>query len=332
MDLNLDTQLYTVAQLKALGAETSGLTFHSVFLQNKVTSRTARTGAEFLVVELSDATGSLTVNCFGNTPLFTFFKNSKDGQVVQVQGQTDYYQERLSPRLTHVNALNEQQVAAEDWLSKLVPSSTESPEGLWNELLSHIQSIEHPELQATAQRVMDDIEEAFRQTPGAMSMHHAYRHGLMEHTVHMARAAKALFPVYPEVHAALALTGIILHDIGKTVEYTGERVTKKSQAGLLQGHVVLGYRMVRKAALQSGLEEGLLERLEHIILSHQGELEWGAAVMAATPEAVFVSLVDNLDAKMGMVQNALRTTPEGFSPFLPGLKSAVLTTAVNDGQ
>jgi 3'-5' exoribonuclease len=75
--------------------------------------------------------------------------------------------------------------------------------------------------------------------------------------------------------------------------------------------VILGYQLVRKAALKAKLDPDRIERLEHIILSHQGKLEWGAAVLAATPEAVFVSKVDELDAKMGMVQRALRTAPEG---------------------
>ena len=85
--------------------------------------------------------------------------------------------------------------------------------------------------------------------------------------------------------------------------------------------------MARKAGMIAKLEPELLERLEHIILSHQGELEWGAAAMAATPEAVFVSMIDNLDARMGMVQYALRHRNEDkpFSDYLPGLKAPLLT-------
>jgi 3'-5' exoribonuclease len=158
-------------------------------------------------------------------------------------------------------------------------------------------------------------------------MHHAYRHGLLEHTTHMARACQALLPLYPEVNADLAMAGVLLHDTGKTIEYEGTLATKRSRRGLLQGHVVLGYQLVRKAGLKAKLDAELLERLEHIVLSHQGEPEWGAAVYAATPEAVFVSLVDNLDAKMGMVQRALRQAPAGeeFSERLPGLSSPLLT-------
>jgi 3'-5' exoribonuclease len=100
----------------------------------------------------------------------------------------------------------------------------------------------------------------------------------------------------------------------------------------LQGHVVLGYQLVRKAAMKAKLDAGRLERLEHIILSHQGEPEWGAAVYAATPEAVFVSKIDDLDAKMGMVQRALRQAVEGeeFSEKLPGLNTSLLLTKTDE--
>ena len=157
-------------------------------------------------------------------------------------------------------------------------------------------------------------------------MHHAYRHGLLEHTTHMARAARALLPLYPEVDADLALAGILVHDTGKVIEYEGDLVTSRSRRGLLQGHVVLGYQLVRKAGMKCKLATDLLERLEHIVLSHQGELEWGAAVIAATPEAVFVAKVDDLDAKMGMVQRLLRqANPEDeFSERHPGLNSSLL--------
>ena len=159
-------------------------------------------------------------------------------------------------------------------------------------------------------------------------MHHAYRHGLLEHSCHLARAARAVLPLYPQVDPSLAIAGTLLHDIGKTVEYTQGLSPRKTRTGILKGHVVLGYRCVRKHGLKNRLAPEVLERLEHIVLSHQGELEWGAAALAATPEAVFVSMVDNLDAKMGMVQAALRNTPSGeeFSEFFPGLKSAVLVT------
>jgi 3'-5' exoribonuclease len=174
--------------------------------------------------------------------------------------------------------------------------------------------------------VFDEISEQFRTAPAAVAMHHAYRHGLLEHTVHMARAARALLPLYPEIDADLALAGVLVHDTGKVIEYQGDLVTSRSRKGILEGHVVLGYQLVRKAGLKAKLNADLLERLEHIVLSHQGELEWGAAVIAATPEAVFVAKVDDLDAKMGMVQKLLRQAGENdeFSDKHLGLNAQLL--------
>jgi 3'-5' exoribonuclease len=216
-------------------------------------------------------------------------------------------------------------------LENLVEVAPEDGVALWSEFQGFIASISHPELRATVQAVFDEIGDQFRWSPAAVSMHHAYRHGLLEHTTHMARVCRALLPIYPEVDADLAMAGILLHDTGKTIEYEGTLATKRSRRGILQGHVVLGYQLVRKAGLKSKLDPERLERLEHIVLSHQGEPEWGAAVYAAAPEAVFVSMIDNLDAKMGMVQRALRqaNAEDEFSERLPGLSSQLLTKPVS---
>ncbi|HMD61045.1 MAG TPA: HD domain-containing protein, partial [Opitutaceae bacterium] len=194
------------------------------------------------------------------------------------------------------------------------------------ELNRYVDSIVRPELRAAVRHVLDELGESFRTAPAATMMHHAYRHGLLEHTVHMARDAKALLPLYPEVDADLAMAGILLHDAGKAIEYEGALATRRGRRGILQGHVVLGYQLVRRAAIKAKLDPDRTERLEHIVLSHQGKLEWGAAVLAATPEAVFVSKVDELDAKMGMVQRALRNAPEGdeFTERILGLDAPLL--------
>ena len=194
----------------------------------------------------------------------------------------------------------------------------ESETELWTHLEGAIAAIEHPQLQETVQRVMDELGDHFRVCPAAVNMHHAYRNGLLEHTVHMVRAARALLPLYLEVDADLAIAGILLHDIGKLEEYEGDFAARVSRVGILQGHVVLGFRVVRKAALQSKLNADLTERLEHIILSHRKRM--GCCRNGCV--AVFVSMVDNLDAKMGMIQRALRNTAttEIFSDYLAGLQ------------
>jgi 3'-5' exoribonuclease len=317
----------SVRDIKAL-ARDGGDTFASVLLVRRTTTKTAKNGNAFLTADLGDKTGNFSLNVFGDSPAFEIFASLKDGGVVRIEARVDYFQDRLSPKLIRAEAISIDQLAGSPLLANLVETAPEDADVLWAEFQQHIASISHPELRATVQAVFDDIGEPFRTAPAAVAMHHAYRHGLLEHTTHMARAAKALLPLYPEVDADLAMAGVLVHDTGKVIEYQGDLVTSRSRKGILQGHVVLGYQLVRKAGIKSKLNPDLLERLEHIVLSHQGELEWGAAAIAATPEAVFVAKVDDLDAKMGMVQRLLRQAGEGdqFSDRHMGLNAQLLLT------
>lgn len=315
----------TVEEIKALPKD-QPVSFTGVFLAKKVDTKTARTGSPFLSVEFGDNSGSFNANCFSDTQVFKTLSETGAGHIFMVSAQTDFYNDRLSPKISQVSILSEAEAAP--YLEKVVQSSPEASDSLWTDLEAGIDAIEHPGLKLTVENALKEHGAQFRTSTAALSMHHAYRNGLLEHSVHMVRNARALLPLYPEVNPSLVLAGIILHDIGKIVEYAQTLASEKTRSGILQGHVVLGYRIARKAALQAKLNPDLTERLEHIILSHQGELAWGAAAMAATPEAVFVSMVDNLDAKMGMVQQALRETPEEkeFSEYIPGLQSKLLVT------
>lgn len=317
----------TIQKLKQIDAALA-TPFRGIYILRRKTVKTARNGNPFLSVELGDRSGSFTANCFDNTAPFEALKDINEGTIVRIAGKTEYYNDRFSPKLQAAEEVSPAEVSEEGVLGQLVEVPPESEEELWAHIEEAIAAIEHPQLRETVQRVIDEWGSRFKTSTAAISMHHAYRHGLLEHTTHMVRACRALLPLYPEVDGDLAIAGIILHDIGKLEEYQGDFAPKVSRIGTLQGHVVLGFRTARKAALQSELNTDLCERLEHIILSHQGEKEWGAAAMAATPEAVFVSMIDNLDAKMGMVQRVLRNTAEGeeFSEYLGGLQTRVLVT------
>jgi 3'-5' exoribonuclease len=316
----------TVRDLKAHSPADSGRPFASVLVLKKLAAKTAANGNTFFSAELGDRSGSFSCTIFGDSPVFDAFKQSGEGAVLRIEGKVDFYQGRFSPRIAQAAALGEDELGAPGLLDRLVETPPEDPVALWTEFQGFIDSLGHDELRLTVRGVFEEIGETFRWSPAAVAMHHAYRHGLLEHTVHMARACRALLPIYPEVDPDLALAGILLHDTGKAIEYEGTLATKRSRRGILQGHVVLGYQLARKHGIRAKLDPDRLERLEHIVLSHQGEPEWGAAVYAATPEAVFVSMIDNLDARMGMVQRALRQTPEadGFSERLPGLSSPLL--------
>jgi 3'-5' exoribonuclease len=328
-----EISLLIVRDLKALDAASHGRPFTSLLVVKKLASKTASNGNAFYSLELGDRTGSFSCTVFNDSPVFEALKLAGEGAVVRIEGKIEFYQGRFSPRLAKAIALAETELGAPGVLDNLVETAPEDHHALWQELQQFIDAIKHDELRMTVRGVFEEIGETFRWSPAAVAMHHAYRHGLLEHTVHMARACKALLPLYTEVDPDLAMAGILLHDTGKAIEYEGTLATRRSRRGILQGHVVLGYQLARKHGIKSRLDQDRLERLEHIILSHQGEPEWGAAVYAATPEAVFVSMIDNLDAKMGMVQRALRQTAEGdeFSERLPGLSSQLLTRKLPPG-
>jgi len=328
--MNLDT-ISTINDIKKMD-HTQGVPVQGVFVLKKKANKKAKNDSTYLSLEYGDRTGNFHAFCFGDNPIYSRIESIKEGSPVFVGLTTGIYQGRFSPRLTETRALTEEELANPDLSSRLVETSLENADELWEEFQTFVADIEHEKLRETVRLAIDEIELGFRSTPAAIAMHHAYRHGLIEHTIHMARACKALLPLYKEVDPSLAMAGLLLHDIGKVIEYEGELSVSKSRTGILQGHVVLGYRMARKAGMLAKLEPDLLERLEHIILSHQGELEWGAAAMAATPEAVFVSMIDNLDARMGMVQYALRhrSDDKPFSDYLPGLKAPLLTTPVKE--
>jgi 3'-5' exoribonuclease len=325
-----EISIFIVRDLKSLDAGANGRAFSSLLVVKKLASKTASNGNIFFSLELGDRTGSFTCTVFNDSPVFESLKIAGEGAVVRVEGKVEFYQGRLSPRLAKAVALAEAELSTPGVLDNLVETPPEDHQALWQEFQGFIEMIKHDELRMTVRGVFEEIGETFRWSPAAVAMHHAYRHGLLEHTVHMARACRALLPLYTEVDPDLALAGVLLHDTGKAIEYEGTLATKRSRRGILQGHVVLGYQLARKHGIKARLDSDRIERLEHVILSHQGEPEWGAAVYAATPEAVFVSMIDNLDAKMGMVQRALRQAGDNdeFSERLPGLSSQLLTKKI----
>jgi len=187
---------FTVRDVKGL-SRTGGDTFTSVLLIKRLTERPTKTGNPFLAVELGDKTGSFTCNCFSDNPAFEFFKGLKEGAIVRVEAKVDYYQNRLSPKLLRAEEVSGEQLAGSPLMANLVETAPEGADALWAEFQQHIAAIAHPEIRATVQAVFDEIGEQFRNAPAAVAMHHAYRHGLLEHTCHMARACRALLPLYP---------------------------------------------------------------------------------------------------------------------------------------
>jgi 3'-5' exoribonuclease len=182
------------------------------------------------------------------------------------------------------------------------------------ELTGVLGTLEHPAMRALAQAFLSDemFVSAFKQAPAAKSMHHAYLGGLLEHTLSLLNLADRVTPLYPKINRDIVLMGLFLHDLGKTRELAYDKAFSYTDRGELIGHIVEGVLMLRDKAHAILREQGLrippraLLVLEHIILSHHGQPEFGAAKLPSTPEAILVSILDNLDAKLNMAVTAAR--------------------------
>ena len=297
--------------------------FSFVGVLRAVQTRPTKTGGEFIAADFSDNTGSIGITIFSDSPVYDAMLEAAPGEVYRVYAVPNFYQGKFSPKVDSVVKLSDEEIKPllED-LAELSPCDADE---LKKELFFLVDGISEEALRKTVHCALADAGDDFFTSTAAVKMHHAYVHGLLEHSVKVARLTDNLCRLYPFVDRNLALAGAILHDIGKVQEYSQTLAPDRTRIGVLQGHVVLGYKFVHRAAIKSGLDTQTAERLEHIILSHQGELEWGAAAIAATPEAVLVSLADNLDAKMGAVERALKGASSEFSDFIPALKTKILT-------
>ncbi len=189
-------------------------------------------------------------------------------------------------------------------LAALLPSTTFDIDTMFQEVRSILGTIGHPALKTLADTYLADEElmAAFRRCPAAVSVHHAFIGGLLEHTLQLLKLADATLPLYPKLSRDMVIMGLFLHDMGKTVELKWEKGFDYTTEGNLIGHVVRGaiwLPVKASIAAKAGqrISPDVLRALQHIILSHHGIPEHGAVKLPATPEAIFVAMLDNLDAK-----------------------------------
>jgi 3'-5' exoribonuclease len=171
-------------------------------------------------------------------------------------------------------------------------------------LRSLVATVQDPHLRALLDALLGpggEVWARFREAPAAKRFHHGYRHGLLEHSLTVAQAVSAISATFPGIDRDVAVTGALLHDIGKLDAYTaGEQVIDLTDAGRLQGEIALGYFRVRRAVEElAGFPPALAQAVFHIILSHHGSLEHGSPVVPCTREAALVHAVDSLGAQLG---------------------------------
>lgn len=256
------------------------------------------------------------------------------GEPVAVKGQVTTYQNRLQLRVDFIAEVAALQAMGRDPgcdLELLLFATPYDRASLWRELNELAVTHLRPPLQELVLHLLSRHEPGFQTHPAARKNHHPYVGGLLEHTWSVARLALQVLEVYPWLNRDLVLAGVILHDVGKLKEFTRPAAPELTPAGGLVGHIALGWEMVRQAAREIGFpDEGLLLQLEHILISHHGSLENGSPVPPRTPEALLVHYLDDLDAKLKMIQDHLEgdVTPGPFTSWHSLLERRLFKTRV----
>jgi 3'-5' exoribonuclease len=290
-----------------------------------------RAGKPYLSLTLSDKSGEI------QGPVWDNAESLQDvctpGNVVRIQGLVQVYRDKLQLRIERL-----QQVEVEtDQMEAFVQSSHRGMEEMAGELRQVIGSVKNSFLKKLLTRIFikDETGKKFLESPAAKGIHHAYLGGLLEHSLSMAKVASLLARHYPGIDHDILVSGALLHDIGKTAELTSEGgIIDYTDKGRLKGHLVMGCEFVgQEASKIKDFPDDLLTHLQHMVLSHHGRQEFGSPVVPMTPEALLLGFIDDMDAKMNLVEQLRRKLKNGqnqWSEYQRSLERYLLLSPLSE--
>jgi 3'-5' exoribonuclease len=272
---------------------------------------TARNGSDFLRLVLADRTGTLPARLWDCTDDHAAL--AVTGAIVHVAGRFEVH-ERYGSQLT-VRALRAAE-PGEYELEHLTSGPPREASQMEADLRELIATVQDPDLRRLLDMLLGSDSELwplFHDAPAAKYYHQAYRHGLLEHSLSVAQAVSAISATFPGLDRDVAVTGALLHDIGKLEAYAFQGAAiDMSDAGRLQGEIPLGYYRVRRTVEGlDGFPPARAEAILHIILSHHGALEHGSPVVPCTREATLVHMIDNLGGRLGSFDRIEKELPDG---------------------
>jgi 3'-5' exoribonuclease len=297
----------------ALGDCEDGQRIRGVYAVRERELRRKKNGEPWLRLSLGDSSGTAEAVCWEDAE--ALYALAATGTPVFITGVFEV-SERWGAKVK-LSGLREAE-AHEYETEDLAAESHVSVELLEGDLRSLLATVQDPQLGHLLDLFFGESSETwarFRDAPAAKVYHQAYRHGLLEHTLSVAQAVSAAANFFPGIDREVAVTGALLHDIGKIVAYNDDPLAiDLTDAGRLEGEIPLGYFTVRRAIEDiPGFDPALAQAVLHIILSHHGQLEHGSPVVPATREAVLVHMIDNLGGRLGSFDRLERQLPAGES-------------------
>jgi 3'-5' exoribonuclease len=312
------------AARRSLRELADGDSLDSVFAVRERELRQKRNGESFLKVVLSDSTGTVPAICWSDA--HNLFEIASPGAAVRVTGRFSLHsQYGKQIKIESIEAA----AAGSYEPADLAEGPHVAPERLEGDLRELLGTIQNPSLRELLERFFGAgtaAWERFRVAPAAKYYHQAYTGGLLEHTLSVAQAVSAASNFFPGINRDVAVTGALLHDLGKTEAYNDDPIAiDLTDKGRLLGEIPLGYYKVRREIEDiSGFDADLAQDVLHIILSHHGSLEHGSPVVPCTREATLVHTMDNLGGKLGSFDRLERELADGesWSRFDRGIDAA----------
>ena len=286
-----------------------GMDVEGFYLLKAAFAKVTASGKPFLSAVLADTSGTIEAKVWDYSgPI-----GERDvGKVLKVRGSVSDY--RGMPQLT-VDKLRLAEDNDRVDVSKLVSVAPIDREAGYDEVKALVSTIEDADYRAVCEEMLRRHEAAFRTIPAAKSVHHGFLSGLLMHTLNMLRLADFLSAQYADtVNRSLLLTGTLLHDFAKEQEFTFSElglVTDYSAKGQLLGHLVMGAQEIADIAKELDVPEEKSVLLQHLVLSHHGEPEFGAAVRPVCAESELLSYIDMIDSRMEIYREVLGATPLG---------------------
>jgi 3'-5' exoribonuclease len=277
---------------------------NQAFLVNNVTKGITTKGSNYLNIILQDTSGTIEAKKWeveANDEEII-----KPGNIVMVEGDILVYKSGLQLRINKVGIAND----AEYDISNFVPSAPVARGDLQKVLFEYVEKITDKEIKRVVEEVIKNHYISLSTYPAATKNHHEYASGLLYHTTTMLRVAEALSNIY-SVNVSYLYAGVILHDIGKTIELSGPILPKYTMAGKLLGHISIITAEVNKVCEQLGINGETSVLLQHMILSHHGQYDFGSPVLPMTKEAELLHFIDNIDSRMTAIDKALNQIEEG---------------------
>ena len=274
------------------------------FLVNTSAKGVNNQGSAYMNLELKDASGTINAKKWeANAEDETIYAQ---GNVVFIDAEVLKYKDSLQVKILSGEVVDPKDID----VVKFIKQPPVPKEELIDRFNKHVESIKNEDCRKILDYEIKRLSPKLFEFPAAVSVHHDYGSGLLMHTVSMADLGVYLANYYPNVDKDILLTGILLHDMGKTIEFEGPIVYKYSLTGRLLGHITIMVSEIRRAAEGLKITSEVPLLLEHMVLSHHGSNEFGSPILPMTKEALLLSLIDNLDSKMVIVEKAL----EGVNP------------------